>query len=534
MGQRPRVVPVIAVIIMLITVGYATAAEQPRYGGVLTWLEYADPGRLDFQTESPLSVLQAVAGIYSGLLQYGPEDPDQWGPDLAERWETSADGMEYTFHLRRGVKWHDGQPFTAADVKASLDRVTSPEVRSPRCGTMLMPLLERTDVADEHTVKLRLKFATPIFLPTLASAWCRIAPKHILERDGDLTQSKSIIGTGPFKFKRYVRGNVIEWERNPNYYNPKLPYLDGVKQFILVERSTQVAAVKSGQIMLWNVGPPMRKGEADEVQQARKDQGEVYRWPDGSISVVYMHPQKAPFDNPEVRRAVHLAIDRQEIFARGYEGVGTPCAILDPQVFPEYALPMEEVQQGLGCRQPKEQDVAEAKRLIEQHTPGGFDLDVVVRALGPFYTDPAQLIVQQLRRIGVRGTMRTMESAAGFAAYARGDFQFIGGQATLINSPDVNDPFAFVFHSKGGRNYSGFQDAKIDELVERGLRESDPAMRKDIYQELQRYILTQPLPQLTLGWIAGYRYVDKPIRNFKPAKLMYESLTHTTLWLSGK
>jgi peptide/nickel transport system substrate-binding protein len=534
MGQRPRVAPVIAAIIMLITVRYALAAEQPRYGGVLTWLEYADPGRLDFHTESPLSVSQAVAGIYSGLLQYGPEDPDQWGPDLAERWDASADGMEYTFHLRRGVKWHDGQPFTAADVKASLDRVTSPEVRSPRCGIMLTPLLERTDVVDEHTVKLRLKFATPIFLPTLASAWCRIAPKHILERDGDLTQPKSIIGTGPFKFKRYVRGNVIEWERNLNYYNPKLPYLDGVKQFILVERSTQVAAVKSGQVMLWNVGPPMRKGEADEVQQARRDQGEVYRWPDGSISMVYMHHQKAPFDNPEVRRAVHLAVDRQEIFARSYEGVGTPCVILDPQVFPEYALPMEEVQQGLGCRQPKEQDVAEAKRLIEQHAPGGFDLDVVVRALGPFYTDPAQLIVQQLRRIGIRGTMRTMESAAGFAAYARGDFHFIGGQATLINSPDVNDPFSFVFHSKGSRNYSGFQDAKIDELIERGLRESDPTKRRDIYQELQRYILTQSLPQLTLGWISGYRYVDKRIRNFKPAKLMYESLTHTTLWLSEK
>jgi peptide/nickel transport system substrate-binding protein len=229
MAQRSGVVPAIAAIIMLTAVGYALAAEQPHYGGVLTWLEYADPGQLDFHTESPLSVLQAVAGIYSGLLQYGPEDPDQWGPDLAERWEGSADGMEYTFHLRRGVKWHDGQPFTAADVKASLDRVTSPEVRSPRCGIMLTPLLERTDVVDEHTVKLRLKFATPIFLPTLASAWCRIAPKHILERDGDLTQPRSVIGTGPFKFKRYVRGNVIEWERNSNYYNPKLSYLDGVK-----------------------------------------------------------------------------------------------------------------------------------------------------------------------------------------------------------------------------------------------------------------------------------------------------------------
>lgn len=534
MGKRSCQTLLVALSLTLIAAGHVPAQEQPRYGGVLTWLEYADPGRLDIHSESPLSVLQAVAGIYSGLLQYGPDDPDQWGSDLAERWETSADSLVYTFHLRRGVKWHDGQPFTAADVKASLDRITSPEFRSPRCGTMLTPLVERTDIVDEHTVNVRLRFATPIFLPALASAWCRIVPKHILERDGDLTQPKSIIGTGPFTFKRYVRSSVIEWERNPNYYNPKLPYLDGVKQYILVERATQVAAAKSGQIMLWNVGPPMRKGEAEEVKQARGDQADVYEGALGAIGVVYMHHQKPPFDNPDVRRAVYLALDRQEIFARAYEGSGTPCVILDPQLFPEYALSMEEVQQGLGCRQPKEQDIAEAKRLIDQHAPGGFDLDVVVRALGPFYTDPAQLIVQQLRRIGIRGTMRTMESAAGFAAYARGDFHFIGGQGTLINSPDVHDPFSFIFHSKGSRNYSGYHDAKIDELIERGLRETDSTRRREIYRELQRYILSQPLPQLTLGWYSGYRYVDKRVRNFKPGKLDYEGLTHTTLWLSTK
>jgi peptide/nickel transport system substrate-binding protein len=301
-----------------------------------------------------------------------------------------------------------------------------------------------------------------------------------------------------------------------------------------VERATQVAATKSGQILLWNVGPPMRKGEAEEVKEARGDQAEVYLWPTGAIGVVYMHHQKPPFDNPEIRRAVHLAIDRQELFARAYEDAGTPCAILDPHLYPEYALPPEKVQQGLGCRQPKDQDIAAAKRLIEQHTPGGFDLEVVVRALGPFYTDPAQLIVQQLRRIGIRGSLRTMESAAGFAAYARGDFHFIGGQGTLINSPDVHDPFSFVFHSKGSRNYSGFHDARLDELIERGLRESDLAKRQEIYRALQRYILTQPLPMLTLGWYSGWFYTDKRVRNFKPSKLQYEGLTHATLWLSAK
>ena len=490
------------------------------------------PGRLDLHSESPLSVLQAVAGVYSGLLQYGPDNPDQWGPDLAERWEVSADGLEYTFHLRQGVTWHDGQPFTAADVKASLDRIINPDFRSPRCGTMIKPLVQSTDIIDDHTVKVRLKLPTSTFLPAIASAWCRIVPKHILERDGDLTQPKSIIGTGPFKFKRYVRDNVIEWERNENYYNPELPYLDGVKQFVLKERSTQVAAAKAGQIMLWNVGPPMRKGEAEELRQARGDTAEVYLWPTGAIGVVYMHHEKAPFDNPEIRRAIHLAVDRHDIFARAYEGSGTPCVILDPQLFPDYALPVEEVNQTPGCRQPKDEDLAEAKRLMQQNAPDGFDLDMVVRALGPFYTDPAQPIVQQLRAIGIRGTLRTMESAAGFAAYARGDFHFIGGQGTLINSPDVHDPFSFIFHSKGGCNYSHYPDAKIDELMDQGLRETNPAKRQAIYQELQRHILAQPLPQLTLGWYSGWFYVDKRVRNFKPSKLQYEGLTHANLWLA--
>jgi peptide/nickel transport system substrate-binding protein len=275
-----------------------------------------------------------VAGIYSGLLQYGPDDPDQWGPDLAERWDISEDGKEYTFHLRKGVTWHDGQPFTAADVKTSMDRVTSADFRSPRCGTMLKPLVAGTDIVDDHTVKIRLKLATPIFLPALASAWCRIVPKHILERDGDLTQPQSVIGTGPFKFKRYVRGNVIEWERNENYYNPELPYLDGVKQFVLKERSTQVAASKAGKVMLWNVGPPMRQGEADEVRQALGDAADVYQWPTAAIGVVYMPHDKPPFDNPEVRRAIHLAVDRQASTSGHMKGREPRAPSWIPQCFP--------------------------------------------------------------------------------------------------------------------------------------------------------------------------------------------------------
>ena len=105
--------------------------EKPRQGGILNWFDYGDPGRLDVHAESPLVVQQATAGVYSGLLHYDPDDPTKIAGDLAERWTVSPDGKTYTFHLRKGVKWHDGQPFTAADVKATFDRDPPPRLQEP-------------------------------------------------------------------------------------------------------------------------------------------------------------------------------------------------------------------------------------------------------------------------------------------------------------------------------------------------------------------------------------------------------------------
>jgi len=230
----------------------AAAQEKPRTGGILTWFDYGDPGRLDVHAESPLVVQQATAGVFSGLLHYDPDEPSKVVGDLAERWTVSPDGKTYTFHLRKGVKWHDGQPFSSADVKASFDRVLNPDFKSPKCGASLKPMVASVEAVDANTVEFKLKFAAAPFLPSIASAWCRVAAKHILTKFGDLNSAEAQIGTGPFKFKKYERGSVIEWEKNPNYFIPGLPYVDGVKQFILVGGPTQLAAAKASKIMLWD------------------------------------------------------------------------------------------------------------------------------------------------------------------------------------------------------------------------------------------------------------------------------------------
>jgi peptide/nickel transport system substrate-binding protein len=517
-------------LVALVATG-GDAQEQPRRGGILNWYVYADPGRLDIHSESPLSVQQAVAGVYSGLLHYDPDDPKKIVGDLAERWTVSPDKLVYTFNLRKGVKWHDGQPFSAADVKATFDRVLDPNFRSPRCGSMLKPMVAGVEVVDPNTVQFRLKFPAAPFEGALASAWCRIAAKHVLEKHGDLTKPEAQIGTGPFKFKRYERDSVIEWERNPNYFIPGLPYLDGVKQFVLKGIPTQVAAAKAGRVHLWDTWPPMTKAQADEVKAARGDAAEVYQAAINTIFLIYMHTQKPPFNNPDLRRAVNLAIDRQELINKTLDGAGVPCALLDPKLVGDYALPLAEVQKLAGCRQPKDADIAEAKRLVEKHHPNGLDIEASVRSVGN-YIDRAQLVLSQLRKIGIRGTLKTYESAAGFAVYGKGDFTFITTQDRAMVTADPGDMFALIYRTGAGSNWGKWSDAKVDELTERGLKETDPAKRRQVYHELQRYLHTGPTTAVPVGWVEGWFYRDKRVRNYKPSPTIYDHSTFMKVWLA--
>ena len=526
--SRCLVVLAVVLLIGLATAG-ASAQEKPRYGGILSWFDYGDPGRLDVHAESPLVVQQATAGIWSGLVHYDPDDPSKIAGDLAERWTVSPDGKTYTFHLRRGVKWHDGQPFSSADVKATFDRILHPDFKSPKCGAALKPMVASLEALDANTAQFRLKFAAAPFLGAVASAWCRVAAKHVLEKYGDLNRPEAQIGTGPFKFKRYERGNLIEWEKNKDYFLPGLPYLDGVRQYILVGGPTQLAAAKAGRVMLWDVWPPMKKTQADELARARSDV-DVYQASINTIFLLYMNSQKPPFNNADLRRAVFLAIDRQELVNKSLEGAGVPCALLDPKLVGDFALPLEEVSKAPGCRQPKDQDFAEAKRLVEKHHPTGLDIEVAIRTVGN-YVDRAQLVLSQLRKIGIRGTLKSYESAAGYAVFGKGDFTMIATQDRAMDTPDPESLFSVVYAGEAGSNYGRYADPKVDDLAERALREANRDKRRQLYWELQRHILASPTATVPVAWVEGWFFVDKKLRGYRPALTVYDNNTFLKAWL---
>lgn len=532
----------VLLLMLAAVVAGATSASAQKRGGILNWFVYGDPARLSFITESPLAVQQVTAGIWSGLLQWDPNDPKKIIPDLATDWFKTSDGKQYIFNLRRGVKWHDGKPFTAKDVKATFDRIIDPSVKTKRCGPLLRPLITRgmkkgkvvtgVKVLGDHQVRFTLEYPAATFIPSMASAWCRVAAAHILKRDGNLMEAKSQIGTGPFMFKRYERGVVIEWERNPNYYNPELPYLDGVKQFIIKDKTRQVQYAKAGRLHLWDTWPPMSTSKKEEIERARGKDVVTYMHQINTIWEIHFNTTRAPFNNKEMRRALHLGLDRKALMAKAFEGIGgLTCAIIDPSLYGDWALPLSEVNKIPGCRQDKKaEDIAEARRLVKKHYPNGLEIKVINRTVGN-YTDRVQLVMAQLRNIGIEPKLQTYESAAGYTAFTKRDWDLIGTQDTSLYLPDPSGPFAILHVTGAGRNWGKWKDAYINKMADKGLRESDHAKRVQIYHDMQRYLLTQDSSTVHVGWVQGWFFRDAKVRNYNPASTVYDNNTMMTVWL---
>ncbi len=222
------------------------AAETPRRGGVLLAVIGADPPSLDPHQESTFANIELVAPLYSTLLQLDPYQYPKIIGDAATEWKISPDGLTYTFKIHQGIRFHDGSPLTAADVKATYDKIIFPPqgVRSVRKNAYTA--VEKVEAPDPATVVFKLKFPSASLLSNLASPWNVIFPKKYLDQDPNYFKTH-VVGSGPFKFKNYTRGSTFEGERNPDYFVKDRPYLDGYKFFISPETSVRAAAIRSGR-----------------------------------------------------------------------------------------------------------------------------------------------------------------------------------------------------------------------------------------------------------------------------------------------
>src|SRR5947208_2980916 len=290
----------------------AAADETPKRGGTLTFMIPADsPPSFDAHREETYATIHSAAPFYSVLIHVDPNDPSVTGPlgcDLCTEMPQPTDGGKtYTFKIRQGVKFHDGTPLTAADVAASWSKIIFPPegVASARQSNFVM--VDKVEAPDPTTVIFRLKFATDAFLPALADPFAWVYSKAKLDKDLHWYE-KNIEGSGPFKFVSYDTGQSIKGERNSDYYHKGLPYLDGFIGIYADKQVTRVEAIRSDRAAIEFRGfPPAVR---DELVGALGDQITVQTGDWNCGGVLTINHKRKPFDDPRVRRALTLAIDR--------------------------------------------------------------------------------------------------------------------------------------------------------------------------------------------------------------------------------
>jgi peptide/nickel transport system substrate-binding protein len=296
----------------------AWADDTPKRGGTLTFMIPADtPPSFDGHRENTFATIHAVAPFYSVLIRANPENPadtTQFVCDVCtEIPQPTEEGRTYAFQIRGDVRFSDGSPMTANDVVASWNKIVDPPegVISVRRGYYSM--IDRIEASTANTAVFHLKFATAAFLPALADPYAFIYKKDIIDRDPHWFETK-IIGSGPFRFKDYQVGQSISGVRNPDYYRPGLPYLDGFIGIFADKQAVRVAAIKADRAAIEFRGfPPATR---DELVAALGDRITVQEsdWNCGAL-VTPNHARK-PFDDVRVRRALTLAIDRWHGAAR--------------------------------------------------------------------------------------------------------------------------------------------------------------------------------------------------------------------------
>ena len=534
---RPSLPSVIVALVILVTAALIAAPVEaqtgkPKRGGILNSVLTEDPPGLLVHESATISNVWPMSPCYSNLVIFDPLKPldsaETVIPELAEKWSWQDNYRNLVFFLRRNVKWHDGRPFTSADVKYTFDAVReAPDSvgklrTSPRKDWYAN--VEAIEAPEPHTVVFRLKRPQPSLLLMFASGYSPVFPAHVPV--ADLRQR--CVGTGPFRQKEYLRGQLIELERNPSYFVPDRPYLDGIRYTIIRERGTRLAALQAGRIDAF-MPLEMTKAMADAARAQAPSLVITEVGQNGSDNVILNH-KRAPFDNPAVRRAVNLALDRNA-YVRGVRQNGAVTgAALMPKPLGFWGLPEPELRALAGYRDPA-QDKAEAKRLLAGagHGPDKpLRVDLVTRTL-PIYLDLASFVVDQLRLIGMEATIKQLDTAAWFPALSRRDFQ-IGANLT---AGGFDDPDAYLFENyKCGspRNYTDYWSEEMDRLIDQQSQELDRAKRLKLVADIQRK-LEADVARPMLGWRKEYFARWPYVKNLVPHNALYNYGRMQEVWL---
>ncbi len=510
----------------------AAPEPDPKSGGVLRYGITMRPPHLDFHQSGTVNNLGSQGCLYDNLIRRDPRDSGQTIiPDLAHSWDISRNGTVYTFFLRKGVLFSDGAELTAADVKATFDRIVNPPagIHIPRSA--LFASVEEIVARDKYVVEFRLAAPRPpaFIMSAIASGWNGIVRKKTLEDNGyNLRKTLDVPGTGPFRSVRRVEQEVWMMEKNPDYWMEGLPYLDGIEFYHALPFSPELgSALLSGRTDYARLIDPVTRrviAGRDDITAA-----DYYQ---SVIQAVWVNARRSPLDDPRVRRALHLVLDRP-VLVKVVRDVAPMMVGGFTYPFSDVATPQDELARRPGYQPDTAASIAEARALLaEAGYPNGIrGLDFLVREVASFklWSQAIQAMLQQA--LNVQCNLRTVVESVWFDDTNSGNFDLSIGAivSTLI---DPSDYFNTWYAKDGPQNYSRWEDEAFAELLERIDSEVDASKRLALIREAEEIMEANP-PLLPVAWekiIDGwYDYVKghNPYNYFG----IYDVVRMDTFWL---
>ena len=449
----------------------------PKRGGQLILAAHGPPAHFDLLQAGSVANIGSMGAMFDGLLRRDPRTPlIPVVPDLASRWEISPDGLTYTFTLREGVKFHDGDEMDSSDVKASWDRILFPRegVLSQRLPSV--DIINEVNALDDYTVEFKMSGprALDAMMIAFAMQWHVILQKEFLEANNDnLREIDNYPGTGPFVYGSRDDSQWIQ-NANPDYWNPNAPYVDSIKHVWLRARTPENTAALLGGITDWNmwIAPKDGKNIGDKV----------------GINAITMHmpvvhgvmfnTQRTPFDDARVRRALMLVIDQQAMLKaiEDVKALGFGDMFLDGTPF---ALSTEQLQQIPGFRKPTPEDIADAQKLLaDAGYPNGEGigaLDLLTRDDPPIriYSNAIQGMLKQ--HLNVDTEIRLIDVSGFYEDARQGKFDIFPEGGTSGAVPDPSIYLTAILGSDGPSNFGKWENAEFKRALGRSLQRAGHA-----------------------------------------------------------
>ncbi|MGY4307894.1 peptide/nickel transport system substrate-binding protein [Bradyrhizobium sp. USDA 4369] len=471
-------------------------AETPQRGGTLTAIIQPEPVILTSALNTAAPTGTVTGNIFDGLIDYdGDLKPI---PALAERWETAPDGLTITFHLRKNVSWHDGKPFTAADVKWTLENVW--KKLHPR-NQATFAKVTAVDTPDDHTVILRLSEPSIAILSSVNSNGAQVLPKHLYEGTDILSNpyNNKPVGTGPFVFKEWSKGNYIVLERNPNYWDKGKPYLDRVIFKVIPDAGARSAAFEKGEVQYGVLSPvPLKEAERLGKLPNVRVHTQGYEWLSPWLFADF-NVERPYLKDVRVRRALAHAIDRNAIANVVWLGFATPATSPVPSSvaqFHDKDVPKYDFD-------PKQAEALLDDAGFKRGADGvRFALDLDYLPYGDDYKRTGEYIKQALKRIGVEVNIRSQDTAAFTKRiYGDRDFDISITWFTALSDPQIGVTRAYwsglIGKNVPWTNGSGYRNPEVDKLIADAQGEPDSKKRIEIFKTFQKIAMTD-LPSLPL------------------------------------